>query len=148
MKPALVLTLLAAMLTPALAQQVTPPDIDTEPDFIFLQELRLWKALQTHDLVAFQSFLLPDFIEVERTILTRDEIMKNLGICTLSSFHFRNHQLRTLSPDAVVLSYVGSTETTCGESRLSGTYNATTTWVRRDGRWLVQIHTETPTPRP
>ena len=58
------------------------------------------------------------------------------------------HQLRTLSPDAVVLSYVGSTETTCGESHLSGTYNATTTWVRRNGRWLVQIHTETPILRP
>jgi uncharacterized protein (TIGR02246 family) len=169
MKPALLLALLAMTLTPApkqqsLAQQTTTqqataqsttteqttaaPALGTEPDFLFIQELNLWKALQNHDLAAFQALLLPDFLDVEKTIQTRDQIMANLGTCTLVSSKIRNHQLRMLSPDAAVLTYSRSSETTCGESHLTGDYNATTTWVRRDGKWLVQIHTETPAAKP
>jgi hypothetical protein len=174
MKPALLLALLAMTLTAAptrqsfaqqaatqqtpapqtTAQQTTTeqttaaPALDTEPDFIFIQELNLWKALQSHDLAAFQALLLPDFLDVEKTIQTRDQIMANLGTCTLVSSKIRNHRLRMLSPDAAVLTYSRSSETTCGESHLTGDYNATTTWVRRDNRWFVQIHTETPAAKP
>jgi hypothetical protein len=178
MKPALLLALLAMILTPAPRQQsfaqqaatqqattqqaatqtpaqqtsaqqtateqTTPaPELGTEPDFIFIQELNLWKALQSHDLAAFHAYLLPDFLDVEKTIQTRDQIMANLGTCTLVSSKIRNHQLRMLSPDAAILTYTRSSETTCGESHLTGDYNATTTWVRREGKWFVQIHTET-----
>jgi hypothetical protein len=174
MKPALLLALLAMILTPAPRQQTsaqeaatpqatpqqttaqqtateqTPPapELGTEPDFIFIQELNLWKALQSHDLAAFHAYLLPDFLDVEKTIQTRDQIMANLGACTLTSSKIRNHQLRMLSSDAAVLTYSRSSETTCGESHLTGDYNATTTWVRREGKWFVQIHTETAAARP
>jgi hypothetical protein len=164
MKPALVFVLLAIMFTPALRQEslaqqataqqttaqqtTTTPDLGTEPDFLFIQELNLWKALQSHDMAAFQAFLLPDFLDVEKIIQTRDQIMANLGACTLVSSKIRNHQLRTLSSDAAVLTYSRSSETTCGASHLIGDYNATTTWVRRNGKWLVQIHTETPAAKP
>ena len=145
MKPILIFMLLAASVTPVLAQQTTAAkDIDTEPDFIFIQEINWWKALQNHDLAAFHALLLPDFLDVEKTIQTREQIMENLNTCTLVSFKIRNHQLRVLSPDAAVVTYSRSSETACGESHLTGDYNATTTWVRRDGKWLVQIHTETP----
>jgi hypothetical protein len=148
MKRLLVISLFVATLTPALAQQITTPkDIDSEPDFIFIQEIHLWTALQAHELATFQASLLPDFLYIERTIQTREQIMVNLNTCTLASFHFNNHQIRVLSPDAVILSYTAATDTTCGESHLRGNYNATTTWVRRDGKWFVQIHTETPTPK-
>ena len=149
MKPALLFALLAMTLTPALAQQTAPaPEIGTEPDFIFIQEIHLWTALQARDLATFQPLLLPDFIQVERTIQTRDQVMENLNICTLVSFHLHNHQLRTLSPDAVVIAYSGTSEINCGESHLSGNYLATTTWVRRDGKWFAQVHTEIPTTKP
>jgi hypothetical protein len=157
MKPALILALLAMIFTPtqqAPAQQSTTeqtaagPALGTEPDFLFIQELNLWKALQNHDLATFQAFLLPDFLDVEKTIQTREQIMANLGTCTLVSSKMRNHQLRMLSPDAAVLTYSRSSETACGESHLIGDYNATTTWVRREGKWLVQIHTETPATKP
>ena len=149
MKLMFILMLLAASVTPALAQQTTTAkDIDAEPDFIFIQEINWWKALQNHDLAAFHAMLVPDFLDVERTIQTREQIMESLNTCTLVSFKIRNHQLRMLSPDAAVVTYSRSSETTCGESHLTGDYNATTTWVRRDGKWLVQIHTETPAAKP
>jgi uncharacterized protein (TIGR02246 family) len=154
MKPTLILMLLAGSIAPVLNQQMAAQqttaskDIDAEPDFIFIQEINWWKALQHHDLAAFHAMLVPDFLDVERTIQTREQIVESLNTCTLVSFRIRNHQLRMLSPDAAVVTYSRSSETTCGESHLSGDYNATTTWVRRDGKWLVQIHTETPVAKP
>jgi hypothetical protein len=145
MKAILLLMLLAASFTVVLAQQTAAAkDIDTEPDFIFIQEIGMWRALQAHNLAAFEAMLLPDYIEVEKTIQTRDQLMANLNICTVVSFRLRNHQTRMLSPDAAVVAYSGSSEITCGDSHLASNYNATTTWVRRDGKWLVQMHTEIP----
>jgi hypothetical protein len=141
---------LAASVTPVFAPQMTAQqttaakDIDSEPDFIFIQEIGMWKALQSHNLGAFESLLLPDYIEVEKTIQTRDQLMANLNTCTIVSFKLRNHQTRMLSSDAAVIAYTGSSEITCGESHIASSYNATTTWVRRDGKWLVQLHTEIP----
>jgi hypothetical protein len=145
MKAILLLMLLAASFTVVLAQQTTAAkDIDTEPDFIFIQEIGMWRALQAHNLGAFEAMLLADYIEVEKTIQTREQLMANLNICTVVSFKLRNHQTRMLSPDAAVIAYSGSSEITCGESHLASNYNATTTWVRRDGKWLIQMHTEIP----
>jgi Domain of unknown function (DUF4440) len=133
---------------PVLAQEnMVAPEPGSEPDFIFIQELKMWEALQSHSLATFQSLLMPDFIDVERTIQTRDQILENLNTCTLVSFHFHNHQTWMFSPDAAVIAYTADTEVVCGESHLKGSYNATTTWVRRDGKWMVQIHTENPVRR-
>ena len=148
MKSILILMLLASSVTPATAkntQQTTAAsDLDTEPDFIFIQEIAMWKALQSHNLGAFESLLLPDYIEVEKTIQTRDQLMANLNACTIVSFKLRSHQTRMLSADSAVIAYTGSSEIACGESHIASSYNATTTWVRRDGKWLVQLHTESP----
>jgi hypothetical protein len=146
MKPLILFLLLAANLCPVLAQE-TPVPKDLDPagmDLLFIEELKMWKAFQAHDLVAFQGFLLPDFIEVEKSIQTREQVMANINACTLVSFKLTNHQIRMLSPDAAVLAYNGFSQIACGEAHLSGNFNATTTWVRRDGRWLIQIHTEIP----
>ncbi len=141
-------TTVAPAAAPVVAQESTvAPEFGSEPDFIFIQELKMWEALQSHSIATFQSLLMPDFIDVERTIQTRDQILENLNTCTLVSFHFHNHQTRMFSPDAAVIAYTADTEVVCGESHLKGSYNATTTWVRRDGKWMVQIHTENPVRR-
>jgi hypothetical protein len=149
MKPFFVLTLLAAAVASSLGQETaTPKDADSATaDYLFLQEIRMWKTLESHDIMAFRAFLLPDFIEVEKAIQNREQVLENLNACTLSGFKLSNHQVRMISPDAAVIAYNGFSQIICGESHLSGNYNATTTWVRRDGRWLVQMHTEIPVRR-
>ena len=147
MKSILILMLVAASVAPVSAkthEMTARADVDSEPDFIFIQEIGMWKALQSHNLGAFESLLLPDYIEVEKTIQSRDQLMANLNTCTIVSFKLRNHQTRMLSADSAVIAYTGWSEITCGESHIASSYNATTTWVRRDGKWLVQLHTEIP----
>src|SRR5258706_9387164 len=145
MKAILILMLLAACVTPAPAQQMTAAkDIDSEPDFIFIQEIGMWKALQSHDLGTFESLLLPDYIEVDKTIQTREQLMANLNVCTIVSFKLRNHQTRMLSPDAAVIAYSGSSEINCRAAHIASNYKATTTWGRRHGKWLVPLPTQIP----
>lgn len=66
MKPLHAAMLLVATLAPApaaiRAQQIpTAKDIETaEMNLLFIQEIKLWKALQSHDLFTFSSLLLPD----------------------------------------------------------------------------------------
>ncbi len=104
MKSLVIAVLLPASVAPALApihaQQIAvAPHLETtEMDLLFIQEIKLWKSLQYHDLVTFNSLLLPDFIEVEKTIQNREQILANLNTCTLVSFNFHNHQTRMLSP--------------------------------------------------
>jgi uncharacterized protein (TIGR02246 family) len=161
MKPSLFLALLVASvtLTPFTAQsqqpdQPTPqtaaaPDPDSSGmDLIFIQEMRLWQALQQHDLVTLNSIFLPDFLQVGRLIQTREQTLANLNTCTLVNFKLQNHHVRVLSQDIAIIAYTGSNELVCGDSHLKGSYNATTTWIRRDGKWLVQIHTEMPIKTP
>src|SRR5438128_2317113 len=92
--PILLVASIAPVVAPIHAQQIpTAQDIETaEMDLLFIQEIKLWKALQSHDLVTFNSLLLPDFIEVEKTIQTREQILANLNACTLVRFNFHNHQ--------------------------------------------------------
>jgi hypothetical protein len=146
MKPVLIVALLLAILAPAHAQEIAvPKDLDPAGlDLLFIEELKMWRAFQSHDLLAFGSYLLPDFIEVEKAIQTREQVMANINACTLVSFKLTNHQIRMLGPDAAVLAYNGSSHMMCGEAQLSGNFNATTTWVRRNGKWFIQMHTEIP----
>jgi hypothetical protein len=59
MKAILLLMLLAASVNPFCAGQVkTGQDSDSSGmDVIFLQEIGMWRALQSRDLMAFQSLL-------------------------------------------------------------------------------------------
>jgi hypothetical protein len=131
-------------LEPTVVQQAAAENgaDSAEMELLFIQEIKLWKSLQSHDLGAFGALLLPDFLEVENNIQTRDQTIANLNTCVLVSFNIHNHQTRMLSPDAAVIAYNANSEVACGTSHLKGSYNATTTWVRRDGRWMVQMHTE------
>jgi Domain of unknown function (DUF4440) len=131
---------------PAVGQQVAAGSgaDSVEMELLFIQEIKLWKALQSRDMAAFEAQLLPDFLEVENNIQTRDQTIANLNTCVLVSFNIHNHQTRMLSPDAAVIAYNANSEVACGASHLKGSYNATTTWVRRDGKWMVQLHTEMP----
>jgi Domain of unknown function (DUF4440) len=134
---------------PPLPADALGNDLDTSGrDIIFIQEMRLWQALQAKDMVTFSSLLMPDFLEVNRTILSREQTLANLNACLLVGFKMANHQVRVLTPDIAVIAYTGTNDVTCGEAHLTGSYNATTTWVRHDGKWMVQIHTEIPIKSP
>jgi hypothetical protein len=150
MKRTLFLLALAAAASPLFAQvQVTvSKNLDSTPgmDPIYIQEVKLVKTIQAKDFRAFKSTLLPDFLVVTSTLQNADQFADSLKKCDIGMWSLENKQIRMLSNDAAVINYRLRTNITCGNQVLSGQYNATTIWVLRNGKWLAQMHTETPIP--
>ena len=108
------------------------------------QEQQLWRAVTTHDLAALRSLILPDFVYVGGAIENREQILAGIGTCDPT--HFSVIQPRAITPkeDVVIIAYRASQDLGCGQGHKTGDVNVTSTWVKRDGQWLLQAHTETP----
>jgi hypothetical protein len=146
------LTALLLALAPVLAQlHPDKPFIGGPPPApvpMLREEMKLWRSLQTRDLTSFQSMLAPDFAFVGHTIQNRDQALSGISSCKLSRFSFVYPKGRMVTPDLVVLTYNGIRDATCGSGHLPADFNASSVWVRRDGQWLLELHTETPNAKP
>ena len=92
--------------------------------------------------------MLPDAIEVQDEIMNRDQVLEILsrfrGIpCRLSPVKMDDSAVTLLSRDIATIVYRASESLTCGRKSISIEGNATGVWVRKDGHWQAQIHTET-----
>jgi uncharacterized protein (TIGR02246 family) len=61
---------------------------------------------------------------------------------TIVDFELRDVQARLLSDDTAVVAYTVHEELTVDGAPVSIDAADTSTWVRRDGRWLCALHTE------
>jgi hypothetical protein len=139
-----------AIATPLFAQvQVTvSKDLDSTPgiDPVFIQEIKLQKTLQAKDFKAFKDMVLPDFVVATDTLQGADEFTASLKKCEFGRNGLENHQIRMLGQNAAVINYRLTSEISCSKQNRGGRFNATTIWVLKDGKWLAQLHTETPIP--
>jgi uncharacterized protein (TIGR02246 family) len=60
----------------------------------------------------------------------------------LNEFEVRDAQVRLLSDDVAIVAYTVKEEMTVDGKPLTLEAADTSTWVRRDGRWLCTLHTE------
>jgi hypothetical protein len=67
--------------------------------------------------------------------------MKNCGI---SSFKFKDPQVHLLTSDSAAIVYRVDVNAICGGHKISVDLLASSVWVKRGGKWLTEIHTETP----
>lgn len=114
---------------------------------ILANETKVWRSfLGSHpDKAAFQRLIADDYLCIEPTgvLVTKAENIAELDHLTFSSFQIHDPQVRALSPSAALivarLTYAGTVD---GRS-ISGETLTSTVWVKRDGQWLAQSHTET-----
>ncbi len=117
-------------------------------DPIFIQEVKLQKVLQSKDYDGFKALLLPDFLIVSDKLQSADQFIAARVNCTIGASSLQNHQIRRPSREVTVITYRLNSITACGEQKMSDALNETTIWVRRDGKWLAQLHTETVISKP
>ncbi len=149
MKSTLALLLLTIAVSPILGQgpQITVArDLDSSGlEGVFIQEIKLWKALQADDFGAFKANLSPNFLNVTDTLRNRDQLVGSFKGCKFGALDLQNHTTRVLGSDAVVISYRLHLEKICNKQSVMEDSNATTTWVRQKSNlWLAIIHTESP----
>lgn len=138
--------MMLALGAPMHAQNAPPQPVE-----IVKLEQNLWTTMAEGDFATVRSLFTKDFIDVGDKIQAVDALLVNLKHCKLQAYELRDLQVRILSPDSALTAYHVVSTFNCGteDKPQEKNYdnNATTTWVRQpDKKWLVQAHTETPTP--
>jgi hypothetical protein len=140
---------LKSILAAALASAILPSLLnaqDLKTDTL-ANETKVWQTfLGMHpDTAAFERLVTSDYLCIEATgvLMTKAENVAQLDHLTFSSFEIHDPQVRELSPtSALIVARVTFAGTADGHS-MSGETLTSTVWVKRDGQWFAQLHTET-----
>jgi hypothetical protein len=141
----LLLAVLTTLTAAAQSQTLAPVEIVN-------LEQHLWTTMAEGDFATVRSLFTRDFIQVDDKIQAVDALLVNLKHCKLQSYELRDLQVRILSPDSALTAYHVVDTFNCGTDDKPQVKNydnnSTTVWIRQPNtaKWLVQAHTDTPTP--
>ena len=142
---ALVLCSLALMVPSPRTRAQAPPSSNGALKATLLgrgdEMMAAWKR---HDSAGITATFAPDFVYVGSDALGSDvdATLKVLMACTVSSYRIAASSLKQLSPTTAVLLTRQEQQITCFGHPLPAVMNMTDTYVERDGKWLILIHTE------
>lgn len=132
---------------PPAANQPSASQRPSDADIIALENSML-KAATTHDLDTLGSLLGPDFVSVASKIndrqATLDVSQQGKIKCGDEPFVLSHPVVSVLSNDVATIVYEYSLSGTCDQGQAKLDVNATSVWVRRSGKWQIQLHTERP----
>jgi hypothetical protein len=127
---------------PAAAQEALQADL-------LAREKALWTAWGNKDGGPTREQMVESYVQVVAGVgvaagreAVAAEIEKHN--CTMKSFDFTDAKLRRPAPDVAMITYTATQETTCGGKKLPAKLFVTSTWVRRDGKWMGFSYQETP----
>ncbi len=114
------------------------------------KENALWETLRNKHPERFDEFAEQFgkfFAEEYRGIYadeinTRDEEIEGPRFCRLETFSFTEAEATFLTDETAVLVYKIVTKNFLKERDISGVFNASSVWVKRDGEWKLILHTE------
>ncbi len=104
----------------------------------------LFRAFQRRDILAFLRGVTPEFTYVgPEGVLPTEQLAGVVQGCALNRYSVLEPQVRVLTADAAVLVYRHRQEATCRGKRMPPEMLGSDSYVRRDGRWRIAVHTET-----
>ncbi len=110
-------------------------------------ETKVWNTfVGAHpDINAFTQLVVPDYLCIEATgkLFTKADNIDQLNHLTFSGFKIQDPQVRRLSPNSALIVARVRFEAKAGPQDISSETLTSTVWVKRDGKWLAQLHTET-----
>jgi hypothetical protein len=146
--PLVLASLFSTLSLSAFAQ--TPANSPPAPVDIVKLEQNLWTTMAEGDFGTVRGLFATDFIQVDEHIQALDTLLITLKHCKLESYELSDLQVRILTPDSALTAYHVVNTFNCGTegkpSLRNNDNNSVTVWVRqpKSGRWLAQVHTETP----
>lgn len=149
--PILTVALAAALAgTPRtlVAQQPTAQPAPANPveAQLIAAEHGAWTAWVNKDTTAFIRDIDRKSVMVDmmgRNTLNLGEVAKGMATCQLTGHNLDSFQTTQVTPDVVVLSYKATVQGTCNGQKVPDVW-ATSTYVKRGGKWIAVYHTETP----
>lgn len=114
---------------------------------VMAKEFALQKAEIEVNVATMDQLTLPDYIEVNQTIMNRDQVLamlrrvSELG-CHIQPIRMKDAKVTFLSPDIATVIYHATQYGTCGSRGFTAAASVSTVWVRRGGQWLAEMHIE------
>ena len=111
-------------------------------------EIEFQRYENTFNGAALKRVMAPDAIEVQDEIMSRDRVIEILDgfrgfPCHLSPVKMENTDVTLLSKSVATILYQATEVLSCGRKSVTIQGSAAGVWVRKDGHWQAQIHTET-----
>ena len=95
---------------------------------------------------AAQKLLAPNYTAIDSSgaVWSADQMFAQMKNCGISSFKLKGPQVHLLASDSAAIVYRVDVNAMCGDHKISVDLAASSVWVKRGGKWLTEIHTETP----
>ncbi len=107
-------------------------------------EKSAWEAYKNKQGDAFRKLLAKDYYGAyAEGIKNLDAEVADMEKGELRQYSFADTKVVFPNPDVAVMTYKVTMQGTSSPGQdISGTYNASSVWVKRDGKWLGALHTE------
>jgi hypothetical protein len=116
----------------------------TEGAEIMAAETEYERYENTLNVAALKKLMVPDAIEVQDEIMTRDQIFRLIERfrsmpCHWSPVKMTDPAVTVLSQSVATIVYGATESLVCGHGSISFQGNITGVWVRKDGHWEAQV---------
>lgn len=129
----------------AFGQTKMSKDSKVEAQIIALEKAG-WEAWKNKDAAWYQINLAEDALQVNGGgVLNKSQILKITGTdCEIKSFSLDNFKFLMLDKNSALIAFTGMQDGVCGGKTIPAKVHSTSVYVRRDGKWLNALYTETP----
>ena len=152
----LVLGLLLSCASLVFAQQPTPAASPAPPKpamsraqtqrIIISTEKKLWEGWKTRNFKPFRTYLTSESVNIgDQGVAGKSDLLKAFESmsCEVKSYDLSDIKVVFLDSDAALITYKAAQDGTCGGEALPAAVWASSTYVRRGGKWLAASHQET-----
>ncbi|MGE5411246.1 MAG: nuclear transport factor 2 family protein [Clostridiales bacterium] len=117
------------------AAQMTQMILDNENSIV--------NALKDKDMEKFGNYLADDFVGISGMGRTnKNEEIQSMKDVDIKNFSMSDPKVVFPTNDVAILTYKATSSGTYKGKDFNDTFNASTTWVKKDGKWLNVSHTE------
>jgi len=141
----MVLMIAIAATSAAFGQTTMSQDSKVEAQIIALEKAG-WEAWKNKNVAWFQTNLAEDALQVNGGgVLNKSQIVKNTATdCEIKSYSLDNFKFLMLDKNSALITFTGMQDGVCGGKTIPAKVHSTSVYVKRGGKWLNALYTETP----
>jgi len=114
---------------------------------VIAAETALMRSESGANYAALKAMLAPDFMEADRAILNRDQLVEMVRVahsvpCKFGTTSVEHPLVTILEAGIATIAYHASQSLTCGQHVMTAEGNISSVWVLIAGHWRTRLHSE------